>query len=141
VPQVPRLLGDEPAEGLVNEPGGVPRAAAGFVAQMEEVLATYATPYDSARPVVCMDEQPVQLLKETRSPIPGTSRRPKRVDYEYEQAGTANIVMFTEPLAGWREVTVRGTRTRLDWADESARLLEGRYAKCPKAWGQNRSRP
>jgi len=109
-----------------------PEADGEFVAQMEDVLATYATPYDSACPVVCMDEQPVQLLKETRAPIPGRSRRPKRVDYEYERAGTANIFMFTEPLAGWREVTVRETRTRIDWAEEIARLLEGRYAKCPR---------
>ncbi len=27
---------------------------------MEEVLETYAAPYDAAFPVVCMDEQPVQ---------------------------------------------------------------------------------
>ena len=36
--------------------------------------------------------------------------------------------MFTEPLSGWREVTVRETKTKVDWAVEMARLLEGRYA-------------
>jgi hypothetical protein len=36
--------------------------------------------------------------------------------------------MLTEPLAGWREVAVRPTRTKVDWAIEMARLLEGRYA-------------
>lgn len=40
--------------------------------------------------------------------------------------------MFTEPLAGWREVSVRKTKTKVDWAMEMARLLEGRYADCPK---------
>ncbi len=40
--------------------------------------------------------------------------------------------MFTEPLAGWREVSVRKTKTKVDWAIEMARLLEGRYAKCEK---------
>jgi hypothetical protein len=49
-----------------------------------------------------MDEQPVQLLKEMRSPIPATANHAKRVDYEYERAGTAAIFMFAEPLAGWR---------------------------------------
>lgn len=109
-----------------------PEADAEFVAQMEEVLETYAQPYDPACPVLCMDEQPVQLLKETRQPIPATTTHAKRVDYEYERAGTANIFMFTEPLAGWREVAVRDRKTKIDWATEVARLLEGRYAECEK---------
>ena len=75
-----------------------------------------------------MDEQPVQLLKETRVPIPATAKHAKRVDYEYERPGTASIFMFAEPLAGWREVAVRETKTKVDWAIEMARLLEGRYA-------------
>ena len=49
-----------------------PEADAEFVAAMEEVLDTYEKPYDPACPVVCMDEQPVQLLKETRVPIAAT---------------------------------------------------------------------
>ena len=109
-----------------------PEADGEFAAGMEEVLETYSQPYDPDCPVVCMDEQPVQLLKETRTPIPATKTHGKRVDYEYERAGTANIFMFTEPLAGWREVTVRETKTKLDWAREMARLLEGRYARCKK---------
>ncbi len=103
-----------------------------FVAHMEEVLDIYAQPYNPKRPVVCMDEQPVQLQREVRTPIAATVKRPKRVDYEYERAGTASIFMFTEPLAGWREVSVRQRRTKADWATEVARLLEGRYADCDK---------
>lgn len=109
-----------------------PEADAEFAACMEDILDTYATPYNPACPVVCMDEQPVQLLKETRTPMPATAKHGRRVDYEYERAGTANIFMFTEPLAGWREVSVRPTKTKLDWAVEMARLLEGRYAGCRK---------
>jgi hypothetical protein len=109
-----------------------PEADAEFVAGMEEVLETYEKPYDPSCPVLCMDEQPVQLLKETRTPIPATTEHGRRVDYEYERAGTANIFMFTEPLAGWREVAVRATKTKADWALEMARLLEGRYADCEK---------
>jgi hypothetical protein len=109
-----------------------PEADAEFVASMEDVLETYEKPYDPQCPVVCMDEQPVQLLKETRVPIPATAKHAKRVDYEYERAGTANIFMFTEPLVGWRDVAVRPTKTKVDWAIEMARHLEGRYADCPK---------
>ena len=109
-----------------------PQADAEFVAGMEDVLAIYEKPYDPGCPVLCMDEQPVQLLKETRAPIAATAEHGRRIDYEYERAGTANIFMFTEPLAGWREVTVRETKTKIDWAVEVARLLEGRYANCAK---------
>ena len=107
-------------------------ADAEFVACMEEVLDTYALPYDTKRPVLCMDEQPVQLLKETRTPRPATATHARRVDYEYERAGTAAVFMFCEPLSGWREVSVRERRTKVDWAVEMAGLLEGRYADCPE---------
>ena len=107
-----------------------PEGNAEFVACMENVLDTYEKPRDPDCPVLCMDEQPVQLIKETRRPIPATRHHAKRIDYEYERAGTASIFMFTEPLAGWREATARTSKTKTDWALEVARLLEGRYRKC-----------
>jgi hypothetical protein len=109
-----------------------PEADAEFAANMEEVLETYAKPYDPACPVLCMDEQPVQLVKETRQPIAATAKHPRRVDYEYERAGTASIFMFTEPLSGWREATARESKTKVDWALEMAWLLEGRYRRREK---------
>ena len=109
-----------------------PKADGEFVANMEAVLDTYATPYDSRYPVVCMDEQPVQLLKETRAPIPATTGHPRRVDYEYERAGVASLFMFCEPLVGWRQVSARERRTKADWAVEVAALLTGRYATAEK---------
>jgi hypothetical protein len=109
-----------------------PEADAEFVAHMENVLETYARPYDSAQPVLCMDEQPVQLVKETRPPIPGAKDRAPRVDYEYERNGTASIFMFAEPLAGWRQATARPQRTKSDWAQEVAAMLDGRFADCDR---------
>jgi hypothetical protein len=99
---------------------------------MEDVLETYERAYNPEHPLVCMDEQPVQLIKETRRPVPATENHPQRVDYEYERNGTASIFMFAEPLSGWREASARPRRTKTDWAIETARLLEGRYAECEK---------
>ena len=99
---------------------------------MEEVLDVYARPYNRQRPVLCMDEQPIQLLKETRTPIAGTKKHPRRVDYEYERAGTASIFMFCEPLAGWRQVCVRERRTKVDWAQQMESLLQTRYRSVAK---------
>jgi hypothetical protein len=109
-----------------------PKADSEFVASMEEVLDTYAMPYNESIPVVCMDEQPVQLLKETRPSIAATKVHPKRVDYEYERAGTACLFMFVEPLSGWRKVEVRPRRTKIDWAFEIEELLRTRYANAKK---------
>ena len=109
-----------------------PEADGEFAACMEDVLETYAQPYDAAFPVVCMDEQPVQLTKETREPISATREHPQRVDYEYERAGTACIFMFAEPLSGWRKVSARPRRTKVDWALEMEELLRTRYAGAEK---------
>ncbi len=109
-----------------------PEVNSEFVAGMENVLETYAQPYDKQFPVLCMDEQPVQLLKETRVPIAATRKHARRVDYEYERAGTASIFMFTEPLSGWRMVKVREHRTKVDWALEMEELLRTRYASAER---------
>src|SRR5436309_12176796 len=89
-----------------------PDADGEFVANMEEVLETYEKAYDPNRPVVCMDEQPVQLIGETRVPIPATKEHPERVDYEYERKGTASIFMFAEPHSGFRQATARRAAPR-----------------------------
>lgn len=109
-----------------------PEQDAEFVANMEEVLETYALAYNADQPVVCMDEQPVQLLKETKVPIAATKEHGQRVDYEYERNGTACIFMFAEPLSGFRQVTAREQRTKVDWAIEVAHLLDTRYANCTR---------
>lgn len=109
-----------------------PEADAEFVAHMEDVLDVYSRPYDAKFPVLCMDEQPVQLVEEVKTPIEATKSHPRRVDYEYKRAGVANIFMFAEPLDGWRHVSVREKKTKVDWATEMANLLEGRYADCEK---------
>jgi len=107
-----------------------PEANAEFVANMEEVLDVYERPYDANHPVLCMDEQPIQLLSETRKKIKATKNHPKRVDYEYKREGTASIFMFNEPLSGWRTVKVREHRKKVDWATEVAKVLDKKYADC-----------
>ena len=109
-----------------------PEADAEFVACMEDVLDVYERPQDPKHPVVNLDEQPVQLVKETRQPLETEPGRPRRYDHEYERAGTACVFLFTEALPGWRVVRVRPQRTAVDWAQEVAALLEGRYASAEK---------
>lgn len=96
---------------------------------MEEVLDVYHRPFDPRFPVVAMDEQPIQLLRHTRSVIParpainGFDGHPERIDYEYERNGTACIFMFVAPFQNWRRVTAREHRTKMDWAEEIEQLV------------------
>jgi hypothetical protein len=109
-----------------------PKRNAEFVAAMERVLDIYHLPYNPKIPVIVMDEQPVQLFKETRTPIPATRHHARRVDYEYDRAGVASIFMFAEPLGCWRRVAVREQKTKIDWAHEVRILLEEDYSDAEK---------
>ena len=83
---------------------------------MENVLDIYHRPYDAARPVVCMDETPRQLIRQTREPIKAAPGRLAREDYEYERCGVCNVFMASEPLAGRRLTKVTESRTKVQWA-------------------------
>ena len=109
-----------------------PKQNSDFVAAMEDVLEVYKRPYDQEFPVVCMDEQPTQLIKETRTPIPMASGHGQRVDYEYERNGTATNFIFVEALGGWRKVSVRERKKKSDWASEIKELLDTDYPEAVK---------
>jgi len=103
-----------------------------FVAHMEDVLEVYHMPYDPQVPLVCMDEQPVQLIREVRQPLPAAAGTPERSAYEYERNGTATIFMCTEPLCGVRRVSVRERKTAVDWATEVQHLLDRQYPEADR---------
>ncbi len=83
---------------------------------MEAVLELYRAPYDPQEPVVCFDERPVQLVSETRVPLPPEPGKPERYDYEYKREGTCNLFAFFQPLQGWRQIKVTQRRTSEDFA-------------------------
>ena len=109
-----------------------PDQNADFVAAMEDVLEVYQRPRDPLRPLVCLDEQSKQLIKETRKPIPVAPGRPERVDFEYERNGTANLFMLFAPLEGWRHVKVTERRTKLDFAAVIRELVDVHFSKAEK---------
>ena len=83
---------------------------------MEMVLDVYKMPYNEAIPVVCMDESPKQLIKETRIPLARIPGNDAKEDFEYERCGVVNIFMANEPLSGKRFVKVTEQKTKKDWA-------------------------
>jgi len=102
-----------------------PEQNSSFVANMEDVLEVYSRPYDEKRPVVCMDEQPIELHDDSRQPIPmSESNHTEKVDHEYVRKGTCCGFMFTEPLGGWRRVDILESRKRDDWAHQIRKLVD-----------------
>jgi hypothetical protein len=102
------------------------------VANMEMVLDVYKTPYNKAIPVICMDESPKQLIKETRSPIARKPGSDAKEDFEYERCGVANIFMVNEPLAGLRHVKVTERKTKKDWALFIKEIADEHYPTAEK---------
>jgi hypothetical protein len=103
-----------------------------FVAHMEMVLDVYKTPYNKKFPVICMDESPKQLIKQTRVPISRKPGRDARQDYEYSRNGVANIFMVNEPLKGKRYVKVFSSKTKKDWAHFIKEIADKHYPKSKK---------
>jgi DDE superfamily endonuclease len=71
-----------------------------YAERMEDVLGVYEKPYDPREPVVCLDEKPVVLHRDLRSPIEAQPKQPAKRDYEYQRNGTANVFCAVEPQAG-----------------------------------------
>ena len=99
---------------------------------MEDVLDLDAEPPDPKRPRVCFDERPVQLVGETRVPLPPGPGQPARYDYEYERKGTANLFVHFSPdgpdgRGGWRHVAVTARRTRHDFAHQMRALVDEHF--------------
>ena len=106
-----------------------PAANGGFVARMEDVLEVYHRPYNERRPLACLDELPVQLIGESRVPLPARPGEPAKYDYEYVRNGTANVFLAFEPLLGWRAARVTPRRTAKDFAEFLRWLVEEVYAE------------
>ena len=99
---------------------------------MEDILDLYAAEHSEEEPLICMDEASKQLLQDehpVESMAPG---RPAREDYHYERRGVQSIFMFFDPLRGWRRVSCRDSRMRVDWAEEIRRLLDEDYPHAKK---------
>lgn len=52
------------------------------MAKMEDVLETYALPYDPGIPMICMDEKPCQLLEHHLTPLPMEQGRARKEDFD-----------------------------------------------------------
>jgi hypothetical protein len=99
---------------------------------MEGILDLYAGEHSADEPLICMDEASKQLLRDEQPAQPLAPGRPAREDYHYERRGVQSIFMFFDPLKGWRRVSCRDSRMRVDWAEEIRRLVDEDYPQAKK---------
>jgi transposase len=105
----------------------IPSVDAEFVMRMENVLDLYGERANRKRPVISFDETPIQLIGETRVPIPAAPGRLHRFDYEYSRNGTANLFVFVDAHRPWRHVKVTERRTAIDFAECMRDLVDIHY--------------
>jgi transposase len=110
----------------------IPQVDAEYVARMEDVLDLYAEEPDPMRPVVCFDESPIQLIGETRQPIPAKPGQIERYDCEYKRNGTANLFVFLDVHRPWRTVKITESRTAVDFAACMRDLADVHFAQADR---------
>jgi transposase len=109
----------------------IPTADADYVCAMEAVLDVYERPFDEEHPVVGLDESPQQLISEVRESFTDAKGVVHR-DYEYKREGVADIYMVCEPLRGKREIFVKESHDRLNWAEVVRHVAEEMYPQAAK---------
>jgi transposase len=124
---VRRRLGENELKPWRKDMWCIPKVDADFVARMEDVLDLYAEPPDPARPSVCFDESPTQLIGEVREPIPPHPGQLERFDCEYRRNGTANLFIFLDVHRPWRHVKVTDHRASIDFAACMRDLVDLHY--------------
>ena len=67
---------------------------------MEDVLELYERAHNPQEPVVCLDEKPICLHDEVRTPEAARPGVVAKRDSEYKRRGRANVFCAVEPRAG-----------------------------------------
>lgn len=95
-----------------------PKDDANYVAAMEDILWLLHQPRDPTRPLICIDEVPIQLHGEVAAALPPRPGSPGKEDYEYVRNGSGSVFMVFAPLEGRRMTYVApgATRTGRDYA-------------------------
>jgi DDE superfamily endonuclease len=93
-----------------------------YVRKLEDVLELYEKAYNPAEPVVCLDEKPVSLHKDVRSPKPTAPGQIAKLDSEYQRCGTANVFCAVEPKAGRHYTRATPDRCAAEFAQILAEL-------------------
>jgi hypothetical protein len=107
----------------------IPKLDDEYIERMEDVLEIYERPLSTKEPVVCVDEKPIPLHSDVRTPIPMKPGSVAKRDSEYERCGTANAFCAVEPQAGVHFTKITPARS----SPEFAHFIESIANRYPEA--------
>ncbi len=94
---------------------------------MENVLTVYHQSPSHSRARICFDERPCQLLDELVTPLAVKPGKVGKEDNEYVRKGTCVVLLAYDLDTGQRYVQVRKRRTKADYAEFMAKLVQTHY--------------
>ena len=97
-----------------------------YLKRMEDVLELYERAHNPQEPVVCLDEKPICLHGEVRTPEAARPGVVAKRDSEYKRQGRANVFCAVEPRAGRHFTFPTPNRTGAQFAKVIAKIA-GRY--------------
>jgi hypothetical protein len=100
--------------------------------RMYSLLELHARPMAETEPIMCIDEKSLQLIGNSRAPLPMTAASPTKQDYEYVRNGTTNLFVAVEPKGGKRIVSGTVRWGKIDFVAFITVLLTGAYAKASR---------
>lgn len=102
-----------------------------FIEKMEDVLEVYEREIDPEKPLICLDEKPIQLLEDIRPPSGIAPGKLKKIDFEYRRKGTCNVFCAVEPHKGKYINRVTERRRARDFA-KFLSSIERQYSDAKK---------
>jgi hypothetical protein len=115
-----------------------PEADAEFVAHMEDVLDVYCRAYDANIPVLCMDEQPVQLVEEVKTPTSSSPARSRVIrnwqTKTFMQTTFLKLILVHSPCSASRQTSAVATpcAARSKTETERASGSSPQQTSCPQ---------
>lgn len=103
-----------------------------YLANLEDVLDVYARPAEAGIVRLCFDERPCQLLGQVLTPLPPKPGATRKEHAEYVRQGVCNVLLAYDIDTGQRHLRVTTTKTKADYADFLAWLVQAHYPDAAK---------
>lgn len=99
---------------------------------MEDVLEVYSRPYNPEYPQICLDEKRKELRNTPEGELALGPNQPRREDYEYTRNGSANILLWNEPLTGQCGLNAEETADSFTFAKIIKEIVDFHYPQARK---------
>ncbi len=123
----PRRLAENKLKPWRKDMGCIPRSTR--IASPAWRTCSISTPKRPTRSGLCFDESPIELIGETRLPIPAKPGQIERYDCEHRRNGTANLFVFLDVNRPGRKGKVTERRAAEDFATCMARTRRGSLSR------------